>query len=276
MTDGLLACKYVDDIAPAIDKLGWAVVQPLLSSSYTGYGTSSLSRDAEELGQLLATIDARSPVDAFAIVGHSTGCQDIVALLRTAPPAVRKKIRAAVLQAPVSDRENSDNPAETAALLTTAEGLVARGEGSTLVPGYLHNGFVPMNAERFVALHARLGADDMFSSDLTDEELRSRLGHMGTSGQREGIKGEDGTWIVEPLPEHPGLRTCFACSGADEYVPKDVDVPALAGRFVAMAGGAPNGAEAFIVPDANHNCAEPPSAKGDFVQCVCRVLGAAA
>ena len=38
-------------------------------------------------------------------MGHSTGCQDIVQLLATAPTAVRERIRAVVLQAPVSDRE---------------------------------------------------------------------------------------------------------------------------------------------------------------------------
>ena len=278
LTDGLLACRYVDDLAPALDRLGWALVQPVLSSSYTGYGCSSLARDAEELGELLATIDARGPVDAFALVGHSTGCQDIVTLLRSAPPSVRAKVRAAVLQAPVSDREADSieaDPAEAARLAKVANALIDAGKGHELMPGYLHNGFVPISAARYASLHDRMTADDMFSSDLSDAELARCLGHMGTRGQREGVVDNDGGWLVEPLPSHPGLRTCFACSGADEYVPKHVDTRALAQRFVTAAGSAANGAEAYIVPAANHNCATPPSAAEDFVRCVCRVLGKA-
>ena len=51
LTDGLLACRYVDQLAAALDEAGWALVQPVLSSSYTGYGISSLARDAEELSE---------------------------------------------------------------------------------------------------------------------------------------------------------------------------------------------------------------------------------
>ena len=112
----------------------------------------------------------------------------------------------------------------------------------------------------------------MFSSDLSDAELRSRLGHMGTAGQREGIKDSDGTWIAEPLKDHPGLKTVFAHSGADEYVPATVDVDALSKRFVAAAGGAANGAEAVILSGANHNLATPPEAAEAFVEVVRRVL----
>ena len=66
---------------------------------------AALARDADELSELCSHLMAKSRVDALAIVGHSTGCQDAVTLLRVAPPEVRSKIRAAVLQAPVSDRE---------------------------------------------------------------------------------------------------------------------------------------------------------------------------
>ena len=307
LTDGLLACKYVDQLAGALDLCGWALVQPVLTSSYTGYGCSSLSRDAEELSRLISHIDERDgaagrPAKAFAIVGHSTGCQDAVTLLRSAPLAVRIKLRAAVLQAPVSDREAASldpDPEGRASTLARAEALVAAGRGASLLPDDLHNGmpaarsplsrgdalrgpafdvrassgFVPISAARYASLAGALGPDDMFSSDLSDEELRTRLGHMGTTGQREGIRGTDADqWLVEPLPEHPGLRTCFAHAGADEYVPRAVDVDTLSRRFIAAAGGRPNGAEAVIIRDGNHNLATPPAADGEFVEVVCRVL----
>ena len=240
-------------------------------------GCSSLDQDAKELSALLCHIDKREaaagrrPVNAFALVGHSTGCQDAVTVLRGAhlPDNVRAKIRAAVLQAPVSDRESDSllpDATGRAALLAEAEALVAAGDGHKLV-STLHNGFVPISAARYASLNGRLGPDDMFSSDLSDDELEARLGHMSTAGQRAGVPTH-----VTPLPDHPGLRTCFCLSGADEYVPPTVDVPTLARRFTTAAGGEEAGAEAVILDGAAHNCVDHGA---EFVQVVCRVLAEA-
>jgi hypothetical protein len=81
-----------------------------------------------------------------------------------------------------------------------------------------------MSARRFVALADKGGDDDMFSSDLTDSELRGLLGHM---------------------EQTPAL---FVVSGADEYVPRGVDAYALAARLCAAAGGA----DSVVVEGANH------------------------
>lgn len=119
-----------------------------------------------------------------------------------------------------------------------------------------------MSAARWCSLAGRGGPDDLFSSDFSDEELSVRLGHMGTAGQRAGRPAALPPALpgpfesIEPV-EHPGLRTVFVHSGADEYVPPSVDVDALAKRFVRAAGGALNGASAVIIQDANHNLAEP-------------------
>ena len=294
LTDGLLACAYVNKLGEELDRIGWALVQPILSSSYAGYGCSSLARDAEQLSELLLTIDRRSAPTAFAIIGHSTGCQDAVSLLRVAPPAVRAKLRAAVLQAPVSDRESNaatpDPDGVAKRMLAEAERMVADGQGDRLLTD-MHYGFVPMTASRYLSLAGTLGPDDMFSSDLSDADLKLRLGHMGTSGQRTGIRAspsrtlptasvagitpqsEQADWICDAVPDHPGLRTLFVHSASDEYVPSFVDVPALAERMVAAAGGASNGAEAVFIDDANHNLATPSAAADTFVSRVCRLLG---
>lgn len=76
LTDGLLACPYVPALGEACQRVGWALVQPLLSSSYIGYGTGSLDRDADELSLLLGFLAAERGATAVALVGHSTGCQD--------------------------------------------------------------------------------------------------------------------------------------------------------------------------------------------------------
>lgn len=105
LTDGLLACNYVEKLASACDQKGWAFVQPLLSSSYSGYGCGSLTRDAAEISDCLSFLLDSRDVSDFAFIGHSTGCQQGVHLMATAPARIREKIRAVILQAPVSDRE---------------------------------------------------------------------------------------------------------------------------------------------------------------------------
>lgn len=74
-------------------------------------------------------------------------------------------------------------------------------------------GGAPVTARRLLALYRRCGDDDVFSSDLTDEELRAALGPLGSCG-----------------------RCLILQSGADEYVPPSVDVPALAARMASAAG----------------------------------------
>lgn len=276
LTDGLLACAYVESLASELDRRGWALVQPVLSSAYSQYGRGSLSRDAEEVAELFSFLERnRGNVCNFAIVGHSTGCQDAVTLLERGPVAVRRRLRAAVLQAPVSDREAHSLEGDDGGVLSTAESMVAAGDGHKLIHDFLHYGFVPMTASRYVSLFGRGGPDDMFSSDHSDDYLAARLGHMGTRGQRSGRPAmpELNLDAIEPVPDHPGLRTLFVHSGGDEYVPKTVDVSALSNRFVTAAGGAENGAEALIIDRATHNLAEPPPAAPEFVKRVGTVLG---
>ena len=136
LTDGLLACSYVEELAAECDRKGWAFVQPVIRSSYAGYGCSSLANDVADLTDLCTYLMATHDAAAFAVVGHSTGCQDIVQLLATAPTAVRERIRAVVLQAPVSDREAASLEGEptAAARLVHAQQLVAEGRPEALLP----------------------------------------------------------------------------------------------------------------------------------------------
>ena len=272
LTDGLLACSYVEQLAAECDRKGWAFVQPIIRSSYAGYGCSSLANDVADLTDLatyLLRVHRAATACEFAVVGHSTGCQDIVQLLATAPFDVRSKIRAVVLQAPVSDREaaslEEDAPGR-ATRLAQAQQLLAEGRPGALLPE-LHYGFVPINAARYSSLFGRGGADDLFSSDFTDAELASLLGHLSTSGQREA-RGE---LAHEPVPAHPGLLALFVHSGADEYVPASVDPSKLSRRFVAAAG-ADGCARALVIEGANHNLASPDGAAATFVHAVGELL----
>lgn len=79
-----------------------------------GYGTGSLDRDADDLAALAAHLGARAGVRSVALLGHSTGCQDIVRYVARHGPGARQAaargdgtaaaypdLLATVLQAPV-------------------------------------------------------------------------------------------------------------------------------------------------------------------------------
>mmetsp|Transcript_41064 Transcript_41064/g.99562 ORF Transcript_41064/g.99562 Transcript_41064/m.99562 type:complete len:175 (-) Transcript_41064:236-760(-) len=149
--------------------------------------------------------------------------------------------------------------------LREAARLVAEGRGGQLLQE-LHYGFVPITAERYTSLFARGGDEDFFSSDLTDDELSARLGHMSTSGQREA-RGQS----TVAVPHHPGLYVLFALSGADEYVPPHVDAAALAQRF-AKATGAPEATATLVIEGANHALTSPEGAADAFIDAVGELL----
>ncbi|ONI28607.1 hypothetical protein PRUPE_1G151200 [Prunus persica] len=212
LTDGFLATDYLEPLAIALDKEKWSLVQPLLSSSYSGYGTSSLQQDAMELDQLISHFINKEDSEGVVLLGHSTGCQDIVHYMRT-NAACSRAVRAAILQAPVSDREYRATLPETAAMIDLASTMISEGRGSELLPSEADPG-APITAYRYHSLCAYNGDDDLFSSDLTDDQLRLRLGHMANTPCQ------------------------VMYSMADEYVPDYVDKKALVQRLCKAMGGA--------------------------------------
>eukprot|EP00741_Cyanophora_paradoxa_P003335 tig00000692_g3241.t1 len=219
LTDGLLSHDFLLELIPALNARGVTFVQPVLSSSYRQYGTSSLQKDAEELDELFEHLLGqaegagikREDVE-FYLMGHSTGTQDTVWFLKHARN--RSRVRRAILQAPVSDRDYLRSLPGWEERAKLAAELVAAGQGARLLPGDTREAdeAVPVTAYRWDSLVGRLGDDDMFSSDLTDAELRSRLGHVAAP-------------------------TLLLFSLADEYVPAHVDARALAHRIRAALGG---------------------------------------
>ena len=62
--------------------------------------------------------------------------------------------------------------------------------------------------ERLVAqCDAKVQRNRRRVQEEADAQLKAKLGHMGSAGQRA------------TAPTHPGLRTLFCFSGGDEYVP---------------------------------------------------------
>lgn len=214
LTDGFLATEYLEPLAIALDKEKWSLVQFLLSSSYSGYGISSLKQDAIELDQLINYLINKEDSEGVVLLGHSTGCQDIVYYMRT-NAACSRAVRAAIFQAPVSDREYLATLPETAAMIDLASTMISEGRASELMPREA-NPDAPITASRYHSLCAYNGDDDMFSSDLSDDQLRMRLGHMSNTP----------------------CQVLF--SMADEYVPEYVDKKALVDRLCKAMGGAEN------------------------------------
>ncbi|KAJ8451972.1 hypothetical protein Cgig2_016553 [Carnegiea gigantea] len=221
--DGFMATEYLEPLATALDHEHWSLVQILLSSSYTGYGISSLEQDAMELDQLINYLINKENSDGVVLLGHSTGCQDIVYYMRT-NAACSRAVRAAILQAPVSDREFLATLPETAAMIDLASKMIGEGKGSELMPRNA-NPDAPITAYRYHSLCAYMGDDDMFSSDLTDDQLRMRLGHMSSTP----------------------CQVIF--SMGDEFVPDYVDKKALVERLCRALGGA----EKVEIEHGNHS-----------------------
>ena len=74
LTDGLMACPYVESLASECEARGWALVQPVISSSYAGYGTGSLARDTDELATLLEFLEKERGCENAAIVSFFSKC----------------------------------------------------------------------------------------------------------------------------------------------------------------------------------------------------------
>jgi ankyrin repeat protein len=266
LTDGLNACPWIFKLSSTCQTLGWNVIQPLLSSSYLGYGTGSLARDTQEITELINHLVTEHSCEQVVLVGHSTGCQNAIHFLRHAPLHVRSRVVAVALQAPVSDQEAGEMEAGQEGYLQHARQEVqTHGESACehiLMPLHMH--YSPITVSRFMALNARYGADDMFSSYLTGAELSERLDcfsrqPLAAVPASAAIDDTATTSIPLPLPDPSRIPVLVAFSLADEYVPDSVDKPLLVSRLASAMGPS---AVTLLLEGANHNLSEPADGKG--------------
>eukprot|EP00871_Galdieria_phlegrea_P001306 jgi/Galph1/2176/GphlegSOOS_G843.1 len=259
LTDGLFSPTYFGTLSKALnsqgmnnkriivlldivmESIGLTCVQPILSSSYHGFGISSLDKDVEELDTLIDFLIEHHHPECIFLVGHSTGCQDAVTFFRKGRNA--SLIRAIVLQAPVSDRDFLQSLPRANERLEKAKEIYEEGP-NTLLNGELFTSVFPvLSAGRFLSLAERLGDDDMFSWDLSSEELESRLRHMRNA------------------------PTLAIFSEQDEAVPSWVSYPVLAKRLCTVMG-----AEWHILPGANHAISNSQEARMEFIDWVVSFL----
>eukprot|EP00210_Caulerpa_lentillifera_P002122 g2036.t1 len=224
--DGLLSLPYTYALADGLKKHHWSLVQPLFSSSYEGFGTGSLDRDAAELKELFVYLKNERGCTEFVFMGHSTGCQDAVRFFKLYRYAKDiPKIAGAILQAGASDQEYQESRAGTKERIAAGKKLVEEGKEEEILFRDYDWGGVPMCARRYLALAERYGDDDTFSSYFTKEDFKRILGHMD------------------------GINCLNIFSGADQYVPKYVDKEQLCKNFVEAMGSK---SSYYIVQGGDH------------------------
>jgi len=177
-----------------------------------------------------------------------------------------EKVKVVALQAPVSDRETEEDHSE---FISHAQTLVEQQKGEEMMPRSAF--WAPITASRYLSLMDVNGQDDFFSSDLTDDQLCERLGHVGRKKE---------------------LDLIAVYSGKDEYVPSFVDKEVLLRRLVkAMNNGVEeedgngngvkveggnhnqgNNARGLMLEDANHNLSKSEGDGARFVAAVGRLL----
>ncbi|CAG8948502.1 unnamed protein product [Penicillium salamii] len=280
LTDGFCTVPYVSKLAKALENTEWSVFSVLLSSSYGGWGVGSLDRDVEELGQcvrfirdLKASRQPGAPTKGgkIAVMGHSTGSQDVLHYLYSPNPVperefnlglkhiVRPELDGAILQAPASDREglqaiidSSDQPDEIRKVYDQLVGFAKKqpyteDQGDSILPMNLtaklsYPPDTPLSARRFLSLVSpespeHPSDDDVFSSDLTDKRLQETFGMIGTRG------------LIHS-------KVMFLYSGEDEYCPHWVDKAKLLQRWqrATEAGGTQWDSEnSGVIEGAAHN-----------------------
>ncbi|KEF54795.1 uncharacterized protein A1O9_09237 [Exophiala aquamarina CBS 119918] len=214
----------------------------------------------EAISHIRTTI-TKSPTTPVVIMGHSTGCQDSMHYMCSEfstpkPPSSssssssssspsslpttpsRPQISGLILQAPVSDREAmldsiNSKPAVAAAYKEALEFCASTPkavQSKALLPwnlSYPLMGSIPTTVARFLSLAspdspASPGADDYFSSDLSDATFRSTFGKLAACAH-----------VVPSSKEttRTPKSMLVLVSGSDEHVSKRIDKEALMARW---------------------------------------------
>ena len=212
-------------------------------SSYTGWGASDLGQNVKEIAQCVSYFRNLRPGGKVAVMGHSTGSQDVMHYLLL--PGEQPKIDGAIMQGCVSDREGMVMHMGAHVLdrsVKLAQQYVRAGKERDVLPESATIGFIPapVSAKRFLSLASPApdfaGEDDYFSSDLGDERLSQTFGKIGKAGT--------------PL--------CILYGEKDQHVPDFVDKAALVKRWMThvQRGGGVVDQGSGVVPGATHTLKE--------------------
>ncbi|KAJ3441688.1 hypothetical protein M0812_13701 [Anaeramoeba flamelloides] len=213
LTEGMMSVPY---LSPLIDSLETVnLISCQFRSAHSSWGTHSLMTDCEDLDHLLCLLSSDYKAQNIILIGHSTGCQDI--LWWCEHGKYHDLVTNIVLQAPVSDRdlfrffdkqeheqqekkieeeeeekekvdekenkkeqevETKSEPSEDYQnLLLKSKQLINQKKPLEIV-NFLEK--TPISAYRWYSLNSRLGDEDYFSFDLSQNEIFERVKKITT------------------------------------------------------------------------------------------------
>lgn len=287
--DGVATVDYMADLVTALEPTPWSIFTVNLSSSLDGWGRGSLDLDIEEIAQCVQYVreykTAKFGSGRVAVMGHSTGSQDVLSYLYRPNPLPRSPginlgltyvkrpvIDGAIMQAPVSDREailnvledgtHRDSPASITEHynkmidFARKNTFAADGTVDVMLPiewtTRIYPVTTPISCRRFLSLASpdspeRPSSDDLFSSDLSDDRLRQTFGAIATQG----------------LLRH---KLMVLYSGRDRSVPKRVDKHKLLERWQKAANQDGkveiwDSENSMVIPNASHALSDPDQEK---------------
>lgn len=268
--DTFASIPYVARIASSLSQRPgntWSVMEIQLTSLGVGFGTGDLNRDAEEIAKGVEWLRSRvrTASSKIVLIGHSTGSQDVLHYLYYGS-AERPCVDGAILQAPVSDREGlsmilnapGQNEEDQHHLREVYDECIRQAKelqndpaGPSLprsLTGKLGFKHAYLSPSRFLSLASpdspdQPSLDDLFSSDLSDQQLNNTFGVVTKRGRL--------TNVVSVF--RPSLLVLI--SGADEHMPDSIDKEALLARWKSAleTGGTLLAPSSGIVDSARHN-----------------------
>ncbi|KAF4990659.1 hypothetical protein FGRMN_8331 [Fusarium graminum] len=234
LTDGPHTIPYTRLLAQRLEgtkELGYSVFEFRMRSSFTGFGTSNLSNDVEDISALVKYLRGIGK-EKIVLFGSSTGCQDCIEYANYEKHN-NEPVDGFILQGPVSDRETLElifpDPQPS---LDLAAKMISEGKGGDCMPFDMIPAVLgaPISAYRFQSLTSKGGDDDYFSSDLDDE-----------------VREKNWSRFKKPV--------LVLHSAEDEYVPKRIDQAASNQKYKALNPVVSHLSD--LIPGASHTVDQP-------------------
>ena len=178
--DLLFNIKYFQYLWNKFDE-NYMICIPNMRSSGNSFGSFTIWNDVEDINEILSFISNKNKLDEIYLLGHSTGCQDILCLFKK---GINKQfpIKKCILQGPVSDRDylnkdekllNEIKRIEKDYNILYKDWNFSQLKYSMDISKYLYDNKYPLLVRRFVSLYSKLGDEDWFSYDISQETLKS-------------------------------------------------------------------------------------------------------
>ena len=176
--DLLFSVKYFEYLWNKLEE--YKICIPIMRSSGNSFGNTTIWDDVEDIKEILKHIINNNEIKDIFLIGHSTGCQDILCLFKK---EINKEfpIRKCILQGPVSDRDfviNDINLKNEIKRIENKSNILFKDlnnselKNSIEVSQYLYDNKYPLLIRRFVSLYSKLGDEDWFSFDIESNKLK--------------------------------------------------------------------------------------------------------